>query len=105
MNLNRLVLILSCAILTFGLRAFPFLILGRKELPKRVAYVGKVLPMAIMATLVVYCMKAIPSGTLLEALPMLMAITLTAVIHIWKKNTVLSILIGTAGYMILIRLI
>lgn len=104
MNLNRVVIILSCAILTFGLRAFPFLMLRSKEMPKRVDYVGNVLPMAIMATFVVYCMKNISNGSILEALPILLGVALTAVIHLWKKNTVFSILVGTAAYMILIRL-
>ena len=47
--------ILVPAVLTFGLRALPFLLLNKRELPKRIEYLGNVFPMAIMATLVVYC--------------------------------------------------
>lgn len=114
MNLDRLVLILLSAVLTFTLRAFPFLIFNKKfskreELPKRVAYVGDMLPMAIMATLVVYCMKDITTSRIPEeifssVLPMIGGVALTTVVHLWKKNTILSITLGTLAYMIFIRL-
>ena len=54
--------ILVPAVLTFGLRALPFLLLNKRELPKRIEYLGNVFPMAIMATLVVYCLKSVPAS-------------------------------------------
>ncbi len=102
--LNRIIIILSCAVLTFMLRAFPFLILQKKEMPKRMRYLGNMLPMAIMATLVIYCLKEIPGGSFLEALPLLAGVAVTTIMHLWKRNTILSILAGTIVYMVLIRL-
>lgn len=60
--------ILVPAVLTFGLRALPFLLLNKRELPKRIEYLGNVFPMAIMATLVVYCLKSVPASALQDNL-------------------------------------
>ena len=41
------------AIVTWFLRAFPFLLFGSRPLPKTVQYLGKALPPAIMTVLVI----------------------------------------------------
>ena len=45
------------AIVTWALRAFPFLLFSSRPLPKTVQYLGKVLPPAIMTVLVIYCLR------------------------------------------------
>jgi len=47
------------AIVTWILRAFPFLLFGNRPLPKAILYLGKVLPPAIMTVLVIYCLRDI----------------------------------------------
>ncbi len=90
-----------CTVLT---RALPFWILGgRKEVPATVQYLGKVLPPAIMAILVVYCLKDINLLEGSRGLPEFLAVALVAVLHLWKKNTLLSIGAGTVFYMILVQ--
>lgn len=82
-----------CTVLT---RALPFWILGgRKEVPATVQYLGKVLPPAIMAILVVYCLKDINLLEGSRGLPEFLAVALVAVLHLWKKSTLLSIGAGT----------
>lgn len=97
--------ILVPALLTFGLRALPFLLLNKKELPKRIEYLGNVFPMAIMATLVVYCLKSIPKAALQDNLILLAGVLVTAVVHLWKKSSILSITVGTVVYMVLVHVI
>ncbi|HIW80903.1 MAG TPA: branched-chain amino acid transporter permease [Candidatus Acetatifactor stercoripullorum] len=90
-----------CTVLT---RALPFWILGgRKEVPATVQYLGKVLPPAIMAILVVYCLKDINLLEGSRGLPEFLAVALVAVLHLWKKSTLLSIGAGTVFYMILVQ--
>ena len=90
-----------CTVLT---RALPFWILGgRKEVPATVQYLGKVLPPAIMAILVVYCLKNINLLEGSRGLPEFLAVALVAVLHLWKKSTLLSIGAGTVFYMILVQ--
>lgn len=90
-----------CTVLT---RALPFWILGgKKEVPDTVRYLGRVLPPAIMVILVVYCLKGINLFEGSRGLPELFAVLLVAVLHLWKKNTLLSIGAGTIVYMLLVQ--
>lgn len=92
-----------CTVLT---RALPFWILGKKkEVPATVRYLGKVLPPAIMVILVVYCLKGVNVFSGSRGVPEFLAIALVAVLHLWKKNTLLSIGAGTVFYMILVQMV
>ena len=93
------------AIVTWGLRAFPFLLFGSRPLPKTVEYLGKALPPAIMTILVIYCLKDTVFVKYPFGLPEVSAGILVAVLQIVKKNMYLSIIAGTVIYMILIRII
>lgn len=89
-------LIAVCAGITLLERAFPFLIFRRREVPPSVRYLGRVLPMAIISVLIVYCLKDVSFAADGDALPRLAACAVTILLHLWKKNTLLSIFGGTA---------
>ena len=92
-----------CTLLT---RALPFWIFGgKKEVPKTVKYLGGVLPPAIMVILVIYCLKNISIFEGSRGIPEVLAIGMVVVLHLWKKNTLLSIGIGTVFYMILVQMV
>jgi len=93
------------AVVTALIRFIPFLIFKDRETPKLVSYLGAVLPMAIMGMLVVFCLKSVSFGILADWLPALIAVLAVMVLHVWKRNTLLSILGGTVFYMVLINLI
>ena len=94
------------ALVTAGLRFAPFLIFGRgKETPKIITYLGKVLPFAIMGMLVVYCMKDVKPLQWPHGIPELLGCAIVAVLHVWKRNTLLSIAAGTVGYMLLVQFV
>lgn len=92
-----------CTLLT---RALPFWILGgKKEIPQTIQYLGKVLPPAIMIILVIYCLKSVNILVGSRGIPELLAIGLVVILHLWKKNTLLSIGAGTVFYMILVQVV
>ena len=62
------------------------------------------LPSAIMAVLVVYCLKDIPAQPIKAGVPQLLGVAIVALTYRWKRNTLLSIALGTVGYMLLIHL-
>ena len=94
----------AAAIITWLTRGLPYLMFGgKRKLPKIVTFLGTVLPSAIMIILVVYCLRSINITTFPYGLVELISVLLVIVMQTWKKNTLLSILIGTACYMILIR--
>lgn len=103
-NMYMLCAISMTALVTVFLRFAPFVVF-RQKTPKVVLYLGQVLPEAIMAMLVVYCLKSVSfvSGT--RGLPEIIALALVVGLHKWKHNTLLSILGGTVGYMILVQVV
>ena len=89
---------------TFLTRALPFLLFDRGEHPpKIVLYLGKVLPPAIIAMLIVYCMKGVTFSTPAGWIPTLLAGTAAVLLHIWKGNDVISIFGATGLYMVLVQ--
>ena len=98
------ILVAVMSAVTVLLRALPFLVF-RKKVPAYVTYLGRVLPPAIIGMLVIYCLKdttvtAAPFGA-----PELIAGALVVILQAWKHNALLSILSGTAVYMLLIQLV
>lgn len=92
------------AFVTMFLRFAPFLIF-RQKIPGIVLYLGKVLPEAIMAMLVVYCLKNVSFVSGSHGLPELIALAVVIGLHKWKHNTLISILGGTVGYMFLVQMV
>lgn len=94
------------AVITAALRFAPFLIFGKgKQTPPLVTYLGQVLPYAIMGMLVVYCMKDVQLTAAPYGIPELLGCLIVAVLHIWKRNTLLSIAAGTVSYMLMVQLL
>ena len=92
--------------ITFLLRALPFLAFrGEKKMPKRLERLGKILPSAIMAVLIVYCLKDMGDDSIRIGFPKITAVVLVAISYKWKHNTLLSILTGTLCYMILLQIL
>ena len=105
-SMYALIMIVIIALVTAALRFIPFLIFnGNKPVPKFVDYLGRVLPYSIMAMLVVYCLKGICFRKAPFGLPEIISVVIVAMLHIWKRNTLLSIIGGTVCYMLLIQFI
>ena len=97
--LHSVAIIAVAAIVTLIIRAVPFVAFdGKREVPETVTYLGKVL-------LVIYCVKGINLFTGSHGFPELLSIAVVALLHIWKKNTLLSIAVGTILYMILVQVV
>ena len=94
------------ALVTMATRFLPFLIFrGDKKTPDIIVYLGKVLPYAIMGMLVVYCLKDVHFLSAPYGIPELLGCVAVAILHLWKRNTLLSIGVGTVFYMVLVQLI
>ena len=99
-------MILVAALVTAATRFLPFLIFGNgKKTPDIIVYLGKVLPYAIIGMLVVYCMKDVKFLQYHYGLPEIIACAAVAALHIWKRNSLLSIGVGTVLYMLLVQLV
>lgn len=92
------------AMVTIALRFLPFWIFGgKRKTPEIILYLGKVLPYAIMGMLVVYCLRGIVNSGPGSGIAQLAACGVVVVLHLWKRNTLISIMGGTVFYMILVQ--
>ena len=97
-------IIMAVAITTFATRVVPFLIFPKgKEIPAVIQYLGKVLTPAVIGMLVIYCLKSTKILAAPHGVPEAIAVIVTAALHVWKRNNLLSIGVGTILYMVLIQ--
>jgi branched-subunit amino acid transport protein AzlD len=105
-NLHSALIVAIAAAVTIALRFLPFLIFGEnRKTPELIVYLGHVLPYAIMGMLVVYCLKGVSLTAAPFGIPELISCALVAGLHIWKRNTLLSIGAGTVCYMVLVQMV
>lgn len=101
--------VLTVAVVVAGTmltRFLPFLLFPEgKETPRYVKYLGKFLPGAIIAMLVVYCFQSVKVADWHTSVPTLIGVAVVAGLHKWKRNMLLSIAGGTAVYMVLVQLV
>ena len=105
-DIHAALMIAVIALVTAGLRFLPFLIFGEnRTTPPLITYLGQVLPFAIMGMLVVYCLKDVSFVSGSFGIPEAIGCGTVALLHIWKRNTLLSIGAGTVCYMLLVQLV
>jgi branched-subunit amino acid transport protein AzlD len=107
MNLMQQVVMICMVILgTMITRFLPFLIFtSDRPTPKYVQFLGKLLPSAALGMLVIYCLKDVSLFTGNHSIPELISIMVVILLHLWKRQMLISIAGGTIFYMILIQLI
>ena len=94
------------AVITAALRFIPFAVFSaNRKTPNIILYLGKYLPYSIMAMLVVYCLESVNLLVSPFGLPELIGVLVVVLLHIWKRNTLLSIAVGTACYMLLVQIV
>ena len=95
-----------CTLGTMATRFLPFLVFrSDKPTPKYVQYLGKMLPGAIFAMLIVYCLRNVNVTQFSWGLPELIAGAVTVALHLWKRKMLLSIAAGTVVYMVLVQVV
>lgn len=97
-------IIVVVGITTFATRVIPFLLFPKgKEIPKTVQYLGKVLTPAVIGMLVVYCLKNTSVLRAPYGIPEVISVLTVVILHLWKRNNLLSIGVGTVLYMVLVQ--
>ena len=105
-DMQIFVTILLSALVTAAVRFAPFLLFPQgKQAPAFITWLGKRLPRAVMAMLVVYCLKNVSLTAWPHGIPEAIGAALAAALHVWKRNTLLSIAASTVVYMLLVQLV
>ncbi len=103
---EEIITILMVVLGTMVTRFLPFLIFpSGKPTPKYIKYLGNVLPSAVFSLLVVYCLKSVDIFTGSHGIPEAISIALVVILHLWKRQMLLSIAGGTICYMLLVQLV
>ena len=103
-DLHSAMMIAVIALVTAALRFLPFWIFNEnRKTPPMISYLGQVLPYAIMGMLVVYCLKDVSFSAAPFGIPEAIGCAVVTVLHIWKRNTLLSIGAGTICYMLMVQ--
>ena len=104
--IQRLIMICMVILGTMITRFLPFFIFtSDKPTPKYVQYLGKMLPSAALGILVIYCLKDVSLFRGNHAVPELISIMIVILLHLWKRQMLISIAGGTIFYMLLVQLI
>lgn len=101
-----LFLVLTVAAVNVLLRFLPnWVFSGKRETPRYLLMLGRVLPHAVMGMLIVYCLRHVSLLTYPHGAPEIIACIITAALHFWRHNSLLSIGCGVASYMLMVQLI
>ena len=103
---QQIITIALCALGTLLTRFLPFLAFrSERPTPAFLQYLGRLLPGAIFSMLVIYCLRDVSLLQGDHGLPELLAVLATAGLHLWKRQTLLSVAGGTICYMLLLRFV
>ena len=103
---EQIITVAAVVVATMLTRFLPFILIGNKsETPPYIKYLGRVLPCAVFALLIVYCLRNLNPFAPPHGLPELFGIAVTILFHLIKRQMLLSIAGGTAFYMLLIQFV
>lgn len=103
---QQIITIAMCVVGTMLTRFLPFLVFRPKRpTPRYIQYLGRVLPGAIFAMLIIYCLRDVSLLQGSHGLPELIAIAVTVGLHLWKRQMLLSIAGGTICYMLMVQFV
>lgn len=107
MTTPRIIITITAVVAATMLTRFlPFIIFpAGKPTPKYIVYLGRVLPPAIFGMLVIYCLKDVTILSGSHGIPELISIAIVVGLHLWKRQMLLSIFVGTVCYMLLVQLV
>lgn len=105
-DMHSVWIVVTATLVTMATRFLPFLIFrDNRKTPDIIVYLGKVLPYAIMGMLVVYCLKDVAFLAYPYGIPEILGCIAVALLHLWKRNSLLSIGVGTIFYMVLVQVV
>ena len=105
-TLHALLILLVAGGVTFLIRALPFLLFGNGErVSPQLHFIGRTLPLSVIAVLIVYCLKDVSVMEGSHGLPELIALAVVSGTYLWKRNTIFSVVVGTVLYMVLVQMV
>jgi branched-subunit amino acid transport protein AzlD len=88
---------------TYTTRLTPFILFGRGRERSMINFIAKNTPPMVMTILVIYMLKGV-NYLSFEGIYTFIAILVTVVFHLYKRNALVSIIAGTAVYMVAVQI-
>lgn len=104
-DLHLILAVAIMSLVTIALRFLPFIFLQGRETPQWIRRLNEGLPFAVMGMLVVYCLRDMKFSSVGGFLPQVISVAVVSISYIIKKNTLVSIVLGTALYMVLVTFV
>lgn len=103
---QQIITVVMVVLGTMATRFLPFFVFpADKPTPKYVQYLGKMLPSAALGLLVIYCFKDVSFAGGSHGIPELISVAAVVILHLWKRQMLLSIAGGTILYMLLVQFV
>ena len=102
-NLYTFLAIISAGVGMVICRILPYIIFANGKLPKLVKFYEKYLPFSLMAILFCLCLRTVKYSIYPYGFPEILTLLIVGALQFWKKNVILSLFLGTAIYLVLIR--
>ena len=101
---HALIIIVVMGVVTMATRLLPVLLFSHNDnIPDWVLYLGRVVPYTAMGLLIVYCLKDVSVFSGSHGLPEIISLAVVSITYLWKRNTILSVVVGTVLYMALVQ--
>ena len=101
---HAIIVIAVMGLAVLATRIVPVLVFGRGEkVPEFILYLGRVVPYTAMGLLIVYCLRDMPVLEAPHGLPEIIALAVVTGTYLWRRNTIFSVVTGTALYMFLVQ--
>ena len=103
-HIHALIILLIMGAATLATRIIPVLLFGRGDkVPEFILYLGRTVPYTAMGLLIVYCLRDVSLFSGHHALPELISLAVVTLSYLWKRNTIVSVALGTVVYMIMVQ--
>ena len=102
-NLYTFLAIISAGIGMVICRILPYIIFANGKLPKIVKFYEKYFSFSLMAILFCLCLSTVKFSVYPHGFPEILTLLIVGALQFWKKNVILSLFLGTAIYLVIIR--
>lgn len=94
----------SAVAITFALRAIPFAARNAIKNSELANYLGRWIPLGATVILAVYCLSTISLAGPMHGAGPILGVLITVGVHLWLRNAVLSIVVGTLACLLVTNL-
>lgn len=96
---------LVTGVITFVLRVAPYAFVARVQNSAILDYLARSMPAGVMLILVIYTLATVDFQNASSWLPPIVGIATTAALHLWMRQTLISLIGGTAAFALVFTLL